>query len=141
MTYNGKGSEKEYTVCVCVCVCVCSVLSDFFATPWTVAHQACLPMGFLRQKYWSGSHFLFPTQGSNLSLLHPLHWQADSLPLCRLRSRYVYTDRYKFIYTYIFESVCCTPKINTICKSTIVHFLSQSEKKKNTWVQAPLPAV
>ena len=32
-----------------------------------------------------GCHFLFqgnlPTQGSNLSLLHLLHWQVDSLPL------------------------------------------------------------
>ena len=24
---------------------------------------------------------IFPAQGSNLSLLGPLHWQADSLPL------------------------------------------------------------
>ena len=24
------------------------------ATPWTVAHQAPLPMGFSRQQYWSG---------------------------------------------------------------------------------------
>ena len=26
----------------------------FFATPWTVAHQAPLSMGFSRQEYWSG---------------------------------------------------------------------------------------
>ena len=34
-------------VCVCVCVCVC-VLSHIrlFVTPWTVAHQAPLFMGF-----------------------------------------------------------------------------------------------
>ena len=25
-----------------------------FATPWTVAHQALLSMGFSRQEYWSG---------------------------------------------------------------------------------------
>ena len=24
------------------------------ATPWTVAHQAALSMGILRQEYWSG---------------------------------------------------------------------------------------
>ena len=35
-------------VCVCVCVCVCSVVSDS-TTPWTVAHQAPLSMGFSRQ--------------------------------------------------------------------------------------------
>ena len=27
---------------------------------------------------------IFPTQGSNLHLLHPLHWQVDSLPLVPL---------------------------------------------------------
>ena len=26
-----------------------------FATPWTVAHQAALSMGFSRQEYWRGS--------------------------------------------------------------------------------------
>ena len=29
-----------------------------FVTPWTVAYQASLSMGFSRQKYWSGCHFL-----------------------------------------------------------------------------------
>ena len=27
---------------------------QLFATPWTAAHQALLPMGFSRQEYWSG---------------------------------------------------------------------------------------
>ena len=31
-----------------------SVTSDCFATPRTVAFQAPLPVGFLRQEYWSG---------------------------------------------------------------------------------------
>ena len=35
-----------------------------FATPWTVAHQASLSMGFPREEYWSG--FPFPSPG-NLS--------------------------------------------------------------------------
>ena len=46
---------------VCVCVCVCSQLLSpvqLFATPWTVACQAPLSMGFSRQEYWSG--LLFP---------------------------------------------------------------------------------
>ena len=29
-------------------------MPDSFATPWTVAHQASLTMGFLRQEYRSG---------------------------------------------------------------------------------------
>ena len=34
-----------------------SVMSDYFATPWTVARQALLSMGFPRQEYWSGLPF------------------------------------------------------------------------------------
>ena len=34
---------------------------QLFTTPWTVAYQDPLSMGFFRQKYWSG--LLFPTLG------------------------------------------------------------------------------
>ena len=37
-----------------VCVLSYSVVSDSFATPWTVAHKAPLPMEFFSQEYWSG---------------------------------------------------------------------------------------
>ena len=30
------------------------VMSDSFSTPWTVAHQVPLSMGFTREEYWSG---------------------------------------------------------------------------------------
>ena len=30
---------------------------QLFVTPWTVAHQASLSMGFSRQEYWSGLPF------------------------------------------------------------------------------------
>ena len=32
-------------------------MSDSFATPWTIARQASLSMGFSRQEYWSGLPF------------------------------------------------------------------------------------
>ena len=48
-----------------MCVCVCSVMSNFFATPWTVVHQAPLSMGFPRQKYWSGLPFPPPGELPN----------------------------------------------------------------------------
>ena len=38
------------------------VMSDSFATPWTVARQPPLSMGFPRQEYWSG--LPFPSPGS-----------------------------------------------------------------------------
>ena len=54
----------------------CSVMSHS-ATPWTVACQAPLSMEFSRHEYWSGLPFpspgIFPTQGSNLGLLHCRH--------------------------------------------------------------------
>ena len=50
-----------------------------------IGHLAPLSIGFSRQEYWSGFHFLlqgiFPAQGLNLSPLPLLHWQAGSLPL------------------------------------------------------------
>ena len=60
---------------------------QLYVTPWTVAHQAPLSMGFPRQEYWRGCHFLlqgiFMTQGLNL---HLQPWLMDSLPLSPLGS-------------------------------------------------------
>ena len=52
-----------------------------FATPWTVACQAPLSMGFSRQEYWSGLPFSFPGDLPNPGKepgSPALH--ADSLP-------------------------------------------------------------
>ena len=72
----------------CVCVCARAQCAQLFTTPWTVALQAPLSMGFPRQEYWSGLPFPAPgnllTQGSNLYLLGLLHWQVDSLSLRHL---------------------------------------------------------
>ena len=50
-----------------------SVVSDSFATPWTVAPQVPLSVGFLRQECWSGLQFPppgdLPTQESNPGFL------------------------------------------------------------------------
>ena len=45
---------------VCACVLSCSVLSQLFATPWTVAYQAPLSMELSRQEYWNGLPFPSP---------------------------------------------------------------------------------
>ena len=50
-------------------------------TPWTVACQAPLSMGFSRQEYWSGLPFLFLGDLSNPGIEHRFPaFQADSLP-------------------------------------------------------------
>ena len=52
-----------------------------FETPWTVAHQVPLSMGFPRQEYWSG--LPFPSPGDfldpGIESGSPLLW-ADALP-------------------------------------------------------------
>ena len=59
------------------------LLSHFrlFATPWTVAYQASLSMGFSRQEYWNG--LPFPSLGDlpdpGIEPRSPT-LQADSLP-------------------------------------------------------------
>ena len=50
-----------------------------FVTPWTVAHQGPLSMGFFRQEHWSG--LLFPPLGSSQGL--------NSRLLCLLHSRWI----------------------------------------------------
>ena len=57
----------EFLVLCSFCFCV-RVLSRvrLFASPWPVAHQAPLSMGFCRQEYWSGLPFPSP-RGSSRS--------------------------------------------------------------------------
>ena len=55
---------SAHSVCRCMCAPVC-VLNffghvQFFETPWTVAYQTPLSMGFSRQGYWSGLPFPSP---------------------------------------------------------------------------------
>ena len=51
-------------------------------TPWTVAHQAPLPMGVFSQEYWNGLPFPSPGDHPDLGIEHksPV-LQADTLPL------------------------------------------------------------
>ena len=52
------------------------------ATPWTVACQAPLSMGFSRQEYWSSLPFPSPGDPQNPGIKYTSSdWQADSLPL------------------------------------------------------------
>ena len=70
------------------------VAKSLFATPWTVAHQSSLAMGFSRQEYWSG--LPFPPPGDlpdpGIEPVSPVSpaWLADSLPLSHLGSPAIY---------------------------------------------------
>ena len=58
-----------------------------FVTPWTVACQAPLCMGFPRQECWSGLPFFSPGDLSSpgIELTSPALAGKDSLPLSHLR--------------------------------------------------------
>ena len=74
-----------------VCVCMLSRIR-VFVTPWTVACQAPLSMGFSMQEHWSG--FLFPPPrdlpypGTEPASLVSLALRGDSLPLVPLDIRW-----------------------------------------------------
>ena len=93
-------------------------------TPWTVACQASLSMGFPRQESWSGCHFLlqgiFPTQESNLCLLLDrqvlYHWATleSYLLIFKLNSLYMTT-------------FCTTLAINNL-KTTLSHTSDETQR-------------
>ena len=82
---NSTDTERQFGKYTPTMIGGCGLGAKFcltLATPWTVANQAPLTLGFSRQEYWSGLHFLlqgiFLTQGLNP---HFLHWQVGSKPL------------------------------------------------------------
>ena len=50
--WNPDPESTTYELCELVCACLvdCSVVSDSFATPWTVDRQAPLSIAFSRQE-------------------------------------------------------------------------------------------
>ena len=59
----------------------CFIRVRLFVTPWTVANQAPLSMGFSRQEYWSGLPFPSPGDLPNPEIEPRCPTsQADSLP-------------------------------------------------------------
>ena len=84
--YSQQQSVRLFASCLMALVSK-EYFSDSFATPWTVARQAPLSMGFPRQKYWSGLPFPSPGDLPDAGLNPDLpHWQADSLPLSHQES-------------------------------------------------------
>ena len=133
-----------------------------FASPWPVAHQAPLSMGFCRQEYWSGlpcpppGHLL--TQGWNPRLLHCrwiLHCWAMGSPSVSstkwtLRPHILtpgphadFPDCLKKCIIGFFESgsslgpqftfVCCVSDTLLILGGTILSFLSPLSLKAVCW--------
>ena len=63
------------------CSSVSHLVTSDFATPWTVARQAPLSMGFSRQEHWSRLPFPSPGDLPDPGIEHrPPASQAGSLP-------------------------------------------------------------
>ena len=78
ISYSFLGCQIVNFILLCV-----KLLShvQLFASPWTVACQAPLSMGFSRQKYWSGLPFPSPGNLPNPGIKpRSPALQADSLP-------------------------------------------------------------
>ena len=75
----GLGSE-----CSVASFISCFIHFQLFATPWTLACQGLLSMGFSRQEYWRGLQFSspgdIPNPGIELTSPVSLALQVDSLP-------------------------------------------------------------
>ena len=56
-------------------------MSDSFATPWTIAHQAPLSRGFSRQEYWSGLPFPSPEPDKRTKWPGALGWHREAVTL------------------------------------------------------------
>ena len=74
---------------------------QLFVTPWTVAHQAPLSMGFSRQEYWNG--LPFPSPGNlpdpGIKPGSPAV-QADSLPFVPSGKTYAHKHTHTHIHTH-----------------------------------------
>ena len=93
---------KQLYVCVRVWMCTrtcphmlsSSVVSDSLQPHGLQPARLLCPQNFLGKNTGVDCHSLlqgiFLTQGLNPSLLHLLHWQADSLPLSCLGSLFIY---------------------------------------------------
>ena len=109
-------------------------MSNSFVTPWTVAHQVPLFMGFPRQGYWSGLPFSPPgdllDQGSNP---HLLHWQGDSLSL---------SHQSVPINKYFSQFSCSVVSDSCVTPWTVAHQapLSMGFPRQEYWSVLPFPS-
>ena len=127
---------------VVVLLFTCSVMSDSFATPWIIAYQAPLSLGFPKQGYWSCLPFPFPGGflDPGINPTSPV-WQADSLSLSHLESPVKMVIVSKVIFRFTIIPVKILPRIfadtdKFIPKCTWKHMWYQiannsGKKKKN----------
>ena len=99
----------------CAYVCACSVMSNSLGTSGLQLARFLCPWDYPGKNAEVGCHFLlqgiFPTQGTNPSLLRLLHCQVDSLPLSHLGRPYTYIWSYECVYVYMCIEMNDVPKL------------------------------
>ena len=87
----------------CVCVLSCFSCVQLFVTPWTVAHQAPLSLGFSKQEHWSGLSCPppgdLPDPGTEPASLMSPALQVRSSPLVTPDKPYTHIPKCKHVYT------------------------------------------
>ena len=86
-----------------------------FATPWTVAHQAPLSMGFSKQKYWSGWPLPSPEDLPNPEI------EPTFLVSPALAGRFFITSAtceatHTHTHTYIYIAICSNMDVLGLCR-------------------------
>ena len=106
-------------------------------SPWTIAHEAPLSMGFSSQEYWN--RLPFPTSGD---LSHPgteprsPTLQPESLPSeppgkdIKNSDNTIKKTKISQIHMHIADSLCCTAETNTTLYSNNKIIKSEKKKKK-----------
>ena len=91
MTLRHSKNILSHTFFCCMCAYLCAQplhCARLFATLGTIVSRPPCPGDSPGKNTGVGCHLLlqgvFPTQGSNLYLLHLVRWQVDSLPLRHL---------------------------------------------------------
>ena len=74
-----------------------------FVTPWTIAHQAPLSMGFSRQEYCSGLSFSSPGEipGPGMKPLSPMFYAFQTNSLSHQGSPHKSPNLFKMKYIFL----------------------------------------
>ena len=101
-TEDFQGSENPLSDTIMTDVYLVAQSCPILTTPWTVAHQAPLSVGFFRQEYQSGQSF--PSLGD---LPNPGIEQADSLPT----ELHIHNNGYVSLY-HCSKPIECAPRVH-----------------------------
>ena len=106
LTCSGAGRRQPALLCCCYCRLVTKSCLTL-VTPWTVARQAHLFVGFPSQDYWSGLPFPFP-RGLSKPVMKPAAptMQANSLVLSHQESPCTH-DTWPFFIRYDDKVIRC----------------------------------